>query len=135
MRGFVRALFGIVFWSAAALAQLAPGRYVVELNGAPLGAEVRTKGRDALRDRVAAIRSEQARVRALIEQRNGKVLSSVDSLMNGLIVKMADADAPALSQLPGVKQVYPVHQVQDGSGPCSAAAPRSGGLGTDWRQG
>jgi minor extracellular serine protease Vpr len=110
MPGFVRALLGIVFWSAAALAQLAPGRYVVELNGAPLGAEVRTKGRDALRDRVAAIRSEQARVRALIEQRNGKVLSSVDSLMNGLIVKMADADAAALSQLPGVKQVYPVHQ-------------------------
>ena len=110
MRGFVRALFGIVLWSAVALAQLVPGRYVVELNGAPLGAEVRTKGREALRDQVAAIRSEQARVRALIEQRNGKVLSSLDSLMNALIVKIADADASTLSQLPGVKQVYPVHQ-------------------------
>jgi minor extracellular serine protease Vpr len=110
MRRFVRAFIGIVFGSAAALAQLVPGRYVVELNGAPLGADVRTNGRDALRDRVAVIRSEQARVRALIEQRNGKVLSSLDSLMNALIVKIPDADASALSALPGVKQVYPVHQ-------------------------
>jgi minor extracellular serine protease Vpr len=110
MRGFVRAFIGIVLWSAVALAQLVPGRYVVELNGAPLGAEVRSKGRDALRDQVAAIRSEQARVRALIEQRNGKILSSLDSLMNALIVKIADADAAAISQLAGVKRVYPVHQ-------------------------
>jgi minor extracellular serine protease Vpr len=107
---FVRAFIGIVLCSATALAQRVPGRYVVELSGAPLGAEIRARGRAALRDRVAAIQSEQARVRALIEQRNGKVLSSLDSLMNGFIVKIADADASALSTLAGVKQVYPVHR-------------------------
>ena len=95
----VRAFIGLLLWSAVALAQLVAGHYVVELTGAPLGAEVRTKGRDGLRDRVAAIRSEQARVRALIEQRNGKMLSSLDSLMNALIVKIGDADASALSAL------------------------------------
>ncbi len=110
MRGFVRAFIGLLFWASVALAQLVPGHYVVELSGAPLGGEVRTKGRDGLRDRVAAIRSDQARVRALIEQRNGKMLSSLDSLMNALIVKIGDADASALSALPGVKRVYPVYQ-------------------------
>jgi subtilisin family serine protease len=109
MRRFVRAFFGILLWSAVALAQLVPSRYVVELTGAPLGAEVRSKGRNALRDRVAAIQSEQARVTAVIEQRDGKVLSSLDSLMNALIVVTTDMDASALSALPGVKQVYPVH--------------------------
>jgi len=109
MRRFVRAFVGILLWSAVALAQPVPDRYVVELTGAPLGAEVRTKGRNALRDRVAAIQSEQARVTAVIEQRNGKVLSSLDSVMNALIVKITDMDASALSALPGVKQVYPVH--------------------------
>jgi minor extracellular serine protease Vpr len=109
MHRLVCAFIGIILLSASALAQRAPGRYVVELNGAPLGAEVRTKGRAALQNRVTAIRSEQAQVRALIEQRNGKVLSSLDSLMNALIVKINDADAPALSSLAGVKKVYPVH--------------------------
>jgi minor extracellular serine protease Vpr len=110
MRGFVRILFGIVLLSVPGLAQLVPGRFVVELSGAPLGAEVRTKGRSALSSRVAAIRAEQGRVRVLIEQRNGKILSSLDSLMNALIVKIAGTDATALSQLAGVKQVYPVYQ-------------------------
>ena len=110
MPRFLRGFVGILFCSAAALAQLVPGRYIVELTGAPLGADVRAKGRAALQNRVTAIQAEQARVRALIEQRNGKVLSSLDSLMNALIVKIADTDASALSSLPGVKQVYPVHR-------------------------
>lgn len=112
MRGFLFAFAGSVLWSAVALAQIVPGRYVIELNGAPLGAEVRTKGREALRDRLTAIHSEQAKVRALIEQRNGKVLSSVDSLMNALIVKINDTDVSSLSALPDVKRVYPVRQYQ-----------------------
>ncbi len=110
MSRFLRAFLGIFVWAALSFAQLVPGRYVVELSGAPLGAEARTRGREALRDRVASIRTEQARVSRLIEQRNGKVLSSLDSLMNALIIRIPDSDAPALSSIPGVKQVYPVHQ-------------------------
>ena len=109
MPRFVRAFIGIILWAAVAFGQVVPNRYVVELAGAPLGAEVRTKGREALKDRVSAIQTEQARVRALIEQRNGQVLSSVDSLMNALIVNIPDSEASALSSLPGVKRVYPVH--------------------------
>ena len=110
MRRFVYSLFGIFLWTGAALAQVVPDRYIVELSGPPLGAEARTKGRDVLKDRVTVIRTEQARIRALIQQRNGKVLSSLDSLMNALIVNIADADAPALAAMAGVKQVYPVRE-------------------------
>jgi minor extracellular serine protease Vpr len=110
MRVLVRVFVGMALLTAVALAQRVPGRYIVELAGAPLGSAVRAAGRAALSNRVAAIRTEQARVTALIEQRNGRILSSTDSLMNALIVKIADADAQSLSQLPGVKQVYPVHQ-------------------------
>lgn len=101
---------GMFLWTAAAPGQLVPGRYVVELTANPLGAEVRTKGKDALKDRQAVLHSEQTRVKALIEQRKGKVLSSVESLMNALLVKIDDADASALSSLPGVRKVYPVYE-------------------------
>src|SRR5262249_23587748 len=99
-----------VIFAGIGFAQVVPGRYVVELNGSPLGAEARTRGKAALGTRVAQIRTEQARVRALIEQDNGTVLSSVERRMIALIVKSSDENAAALAQLPGVKKVYPVHQ-------------------------
>jgi hypothetical protein len=79
----LKLIFGAVcLWAAAATAQVIPGRYIVELAGNPLGAEARTKGRTALRDKATQIQTEQARVRPQIEQHGGKVLSSTNSLMN-----------------------------------------------------
>jgi len=100
----------ILLWTMVASAQVIPGRYIVELAGNPLGAEVRTKGRAALRDQAARIQTEQARIRPLIEQHQGKVLSSMNSLLNALIVTAPDAEAAALAAIPGVKNVYPVHE-------------------------
>lgn len=110
MQPFRRIFVVFLFLAAGALAQIVPGRYVVELNGSALGAEARTKGKAALGGRIAQIHTEQARVKALIEQNNGKVLSSVESLMNALLVAIPDENAAALALLPGVKKVYPVRQ-------------------------
>ena len=103
------ALAGIVMWAVTAAAQIVPDRYVVELSEEPLGVAVRTKSKAALSDRYRAIRSEQAIAKSAIEGRRGKVVSSVDSLMNALIVHTPGQDALALAALPGVKKVYPVH--------------------------
>src|ERR1700680_630660 len=110
MRLFQRIFLTCLFLTGIALAQIVPGRYVVELNGSPLRGEVRTRGKAALSSRVAQIHIEQARVQALIEQNNGKVLSSVESPMNALLVANPDGNAAALALLPGVRKVYPVHQ-------------------------
>lgn len=109
MQIFLR-IFLFLFLAGVALAQIVPGHYVVELNGSPLGAEVRVKGKAALSGSVAQIHTEQARVKTLVEQNKGKVLSSVESLMNALLVAIPDENAAALARLPGVKKVYPVHQ-------------------------
>jgi minor extracellular serine protease Vpr len=110
MPRYFRAFLGILIWTSLAAAQIVPGRYVVELSGAPLGAEVRMKGRAALSSRRAQITSEQARVRPLIERRGGRVLSTVDSLMNALIVTIDDQQAAAMASMPGVRKVYPVYE-------------------------
>lgn len=109
---WLRALAGIALWAIAATAQVIPGRYIVELSEEPLGAAVRTKGKAALADRHKVILAEQSRVRSAIERRKGRVTSSVDSLMNALFVRLPDQDAAALSAVPGVKKVYPVHRAK-----------------------
>ncbi len=110
MRQFQRIFIAFLLWAVAALAQAIPGRYIVELTGGPLGAEVRTRGRIALGARVSQIRAEQTRARTLVERNNGKVVSTVDSVMNALLVTIPDADSAALATLPGVKAVYPVFE-------------------------
>ncbi len=112
MHRLPRILLGIVLWAALAAAQIVPGRYVVELNTEPLGAAVRSQGRAALHSRVSNIHAEQAQVKAQVERRGGHVLSTTDSLMNTLIVRIPDEQADALALIPGVKKVYPVHEVQ-----------------------
>ncbi len=112
MNRFGRVFFGIVLLAALARAQVVPGRYIVELTEAPLGAAVRANGRAPLGTRQRVILAEQARARPLIERRRGRILSSVDSLMNALIVHIPDEEAAALTALPGVKRVYPVHEYQ-----------------------
>ena len=109
MNHLTRALAGILIWAAVAAAQIVPDRYVVELSEEPLGAAVRTKGKAALTSRHRAILSEQAVAKSAIERGRGKVVSTMDSLMNALIVHTTGQDAAALATLPGVKKVYPVH--------------------------
>ena len=106
----LRLAFPAVLLTLAAYAQVVPGRYIVELTRSPLGAEVRTKGRAALKDRAAQIQTDQARIRPLIERHQAKVLASMDSLFNALIITAPDSEAAAIAAIPGVKKVYPVYQ-------------------------
>ena len=110
MKSFRLAFLIATVSTVAATAQVIPGRYIVELTGNPLGAEVRTKGRAAMRGRAGQIQSEHARMRPMIEQHQGKVLASTDSLLNALIVAVPDSEAAAIAAMPGVKKVYPVYE-------------------------
>jgi subtilisin family serine protease len=56
-----------------------------------------------------AVRAEQQRTRPHIERR-GRILASVDTVANALIVEMEDAEAQALEQTPGIKRVRPARQ-------------------------
>jgi len=110
MRQSARVFLLFPFLAAIALAQVVPGRYVVELNHDPLGAAVRARGKSALSSRITQIHTEQGHVRDLIEQSNGRVISSVESVMNALLIAIPDESVAALNDLPGVKKVYPVHE-------------------------
>src|SRR5271154_38262 len=109
MNSFRLTFLSILLAATLAPAQIVPGRYLVELTVSPLGAEVRTKGKATMPDRVQQIRGQQALLRPLVQQHHGKVLSSLESLMNALIVVIPDSEAAALAALPGVKKVYPVY--------------------------
>src|SRR5260370_34381176 len=77
MKRVTQAFFAMMLWAVLAVAQVVPGRYVVELSEEPLGAAVRTQGKAAMAEHSGRIDSEQARVKALIEDGNGKRRSAV----------------------------------------------------------
>jgi subtilisin family serine protease len=121
--------------SPALFGERVPGRYIVELTTEPvidhvLNVSVASTGTKKVKAATAAaqlrsaaaqthrarIQAEHQRVRADFEQRNAKVLDSVQTVANALIVQASDADAARLSSLAGVKRVVPVrmmHMVLD----------------------
>lgn len=112
MRRALQLCLLLLGWVALTRAQLVPDRYVVELQGAALGTDVRTKGKAALAGRRAAVRAEQARLQRRIQQNQGRVLGSVENLMNALLVSIPGQHVAALASLPGVRTVYPVYEYQ-----------------------
>lgn len=92
--------FSLVFASLAA-AQVIPNRYLVELAGEP--AAVAARGlREARRAQVAAV---QQPIRRIIEQRGGRVLASLDTVLNLLVVEGDEATAARLASAPAVLRV------------------------------
>lgn len=91
----------LVFLSAAAIAQPIPGRYIVELSGEP-AVTVRTAERQSRR---AAIQNEQRAAARSVALRGGRVLASMDTALNALVVVMPDAQAAALRGIPGVTRI------------------------------
>lgn len=90
---------------ASLQAQDVPGQYIVVLSGEPAIAAVKQKG-VRLAASQSAVRSAQANVRAALEANNVEVLTSVDTVLNAMVVK---ADDPSLlASTPGVAGVYPV---------------------------
>lgn len=105
-------------------AERVPGRYIVELDGAPVVTRMARQarvGRMALRSASAEthraqIRTEQAALRGRLESRQVKVLDSIDTVANALFVEVPDAEAAALRSLAGVKRVVQertFHRVMD----------------------
>jgi len=89
----------------------APARYIVELTTEPVaGQVVRARLPGGLRGPAAArhragVRAEQGRLKLRVEARQAKVLTTVDTVANALIVEADEATAASLRLLPGVKRV------------------------------
>ncbi len=101
-------LLTVVLMAAPAAGQQRAQTYLVELNGEPM-AEL---GRPSLArtahagSRLAAIRGEQAMVGRAIAAAGAKVLTSVDNVMNALLVSADAETAAGLGKIPGVRAVY-----------------------------
>lgn len=106
-----RLWLGLVFLTTT-VAGVVPGRYIVELTGAPAAERLATNERAPDRADVermrATVRSEQAAVKLAIQQAGGQVVDSVDVVANALFVRMPASEAGKLAALPGVKRVHPV---------------------------
>ena len=87
-----------------AFAETVPGRYIVELSTEPTPTIFSTQR--------SRLRTEQRGMRTLLEARNARILESVETVANALIVDIADADAARLATLPGVKRVLPVRKLK-----------------------
>src|SRR5260370_37925799 len=61
----------------------------------------------AAADHRAVIHAEHDRVRAAIEKQPATVLDRMDTVINALVVSAPDAQAAAISRVPGVKRVMP----------------------------
>jgi minor extracellular serine protease Vpr len=107
----IRSIFLLLLLAALAVAQVVPGRYVVELSEEPMGLAAAASVGTAATGGQARILAQQRAVKALIEQRRGVVAGATSNLLNSLIVRIPDEAAAALSALPGVMNVYPVHKV------------------------
>jgi minor extracellular serine protease Vpr len=106
--------FPIGFVCLAASAGVVPDRYIVELSSPPVAGRLAAQGRPTDRLEVerqrADVRSEQAATKLAIELAGGQVLDSVDIVTNAIFVRMRASEAAALTNLPGVKHVFPVRQ-------------------------
>jgi subtilisin family serine protease len=102
----------------AALGQVVPGRYVLELSQDPAAVAASQAGaRFAARDaafaaRRAGVRQTQMPARAAVAAHGGRVIESMDTVLNALIVEIPDARASELMQVPGALKLYTVHRVQ-----------------------
>ncbi|MDQ6662926.1 MAG: S8 family serine peptidase [Acidobacteriota bacterium] len=101
----------------AAVAAVVPNRYIVELSTEPVATHV-SGGRGALHAAEAQthrerIHVEQAAVGARIETvEGGTVLGGVDTLVNALFVRIPDAKASRLENIPGVLRVHKVYRME-----------------------
>jgi minor extracellular serine protease Vpr len=111
----IRSIYlGLTLSIAAAAA--VPNQYIVEMAGdsvavhiarhAP-GSGIRSQ---AALSRRAQIREEQKPVRAQLAAAGARVVESLDTVANALIVNIPDEKAAGLHSVPGVVRVYPVRR-------------------------
>ena len=96
---------------SAAAAQVVPGHYVLELEGdTAVGAAVKQGRKEAAGDRRAAIQAEHQRLAAMLADRGAEVVTTLDTVVNAIVVRVKDEDAAGLASLPGVRRVHPVRE-------------------------
>ncbi len=101
----------VLFLSAAAPAQVIPGRFIVELDLASAVEFQKTaRAAEAVRDHGERIHLQQEQMRSMIESRRGRVRGTVDTVANALIVE--EANEAELQALPGVRRVTPVRYLE-----------------------
>jgi subtilisin family serine protease len=104
--------------TGAILGQVVPNRYVLELSGDPAATvSVREGARFAARSvnfaaHRAVVRQSQDAARAAVAARGGRVVESLDTVFNGLIVTIPDARAAELLQIPGAVRLHAVRRVR-----------------------
>jgi hypothetical protein len=92
----------LIFLSAAvAIAQPIPGRYIIELSGEP-AVTVQKAERQSRR---ATIANEQRAASRAVALRGGRVLTTMDTTLNALVVRIPDSQAAALRNIPGVTRI------------------------------
>ena len=115
-------LTGFALFSTGLFAERLPGRYIVELNTESVSEHVfHSASRGGMHSTVARahrarVRGEQQQLRVRLEQKQAIVLGTADTVANAIFVKVSDAGAVELANLPGVKRVIPVrmmHMVLD----------------------
>ncbi len=105
-------------------AAIIPGYFVVELATPSVTEATMAPGRTRSLQATAAgaahrtrIRSEQHQLRTRLEQRQARIIGSVETVANAIFVELNTPDARAqLAALPGVKRVVPMrefHRVMD----------------------
>ncbi len=119
MRGRSFGISAVFALTPALIGGTVPGRYIVELETAPV---IEHAGREAARARLGGaaasrhrlrIKAEQQNLRTQLEQRQFTVRDSVDTVANALFVQASGEDAARqLAALPGVKRVRPVRRVR-----------------------
>ena len=99
----MKTLLLLTMIATASFAQIVPNRYVLELAGDPAAVGVR---RSAIAAQRTAVRQRQSAARAAVVARGGAVVESLDTVFNGLIVTIPDAQAAALLQIPGAVRLH-----------------------------
>lgn len=97
----------ILVWLLASpvlVAQVVPGRYIVELAAPPAAARV--AGKQSWRVEAQA---GQQQVRRALEARRARVTDAVTTVANALLVEAPPEAAADLAATPGVARVYPVY--------------------------
>src|SRR5690242_19325078 len=102
----------------AVFAQVVPERYVLELSQDPAAVAATQAGarfaaqEAAFAARRAGVRQTQMSARAAVAAHGGRVVESMDTVLNALIVEIPDARASELMQIPGALELHRVHRVR-----------------------
>ncbi len=107
MTGHLRArLAGLTLLAVPALAQVVPDLYIVELTGSPAISD------QAKFNRRARLAAEQSAARLAIRTAGGEVVSSLETVVNALVVRIPDVRSGELARLTGVAKVHPVREAR-----------------------